>query len=97
MSDWYDAMLDQAFLKATRLRGVARRASIAQRRGSGLFCGFRKIGRVFNRLIRITDEVRNMLRRMDERRRLTELSPLERRDLGPHEVRQELNKWPWQH
>jgi hypothetical protein len=27
---------------------------------------------------------------------LSELSALERRDLGLHQVSQELNKWPWQ-
>jgi hypothetical protein len=39
----------------------------------------------------------DMLRRTGERRRLSELSILERRDLGLNEVHRELQKWPWQH
>jgi hypothetical protein len=37
-----------------------------------------------------------MFRRAEERRRLSELSLLEWRDLGLHHVRQELSKWPWE-
>jgi hypothetical protein len=40
--------------------------------------------------------ISNMLRRAGERRRLSELSSLERQDLGHHRVHDELNKWPWQ-
>ena len=47
-------------------------------------------------LIRLATEIRETLRRADERRTLAALSPLERQDLGLHQVRQELNKWPWQ-
>jgi Domain of unknown function (DUF1127) len=35
-------------------------------------------------------------RRAEQRRILSELTPLEWRDLGLHRVRQELNKWPWE-
>jgi hypothetical protein len=38
----------------------------------------------------------DVFRRAGERRRLSELSSLERRDLGLHQVDHELNKWPWQ-
>jgi hypothetical protein len=41
--------------------------------------------------------IRDLVRRLDERGRLAELSPLERRDLNPHRVDRELTKWPWQH
>jgi len=37
-----------------------------------------------------------MVRRADERRKLSGLSALEWRDLDIHRVRQELNKWPWE-
>jgi hypothetical protein len=48
-------------------------------------------------LKRIANGVFNMLRRAGERGRLSELSAPERRDLGHHRVRAELNKRPWQH
>jgi hypothetical protein len=44
----------------------------------------------------LASHVRNMLRRADERRSLSERSWCERQDLGLHQVNQELNKWPWQ-
>jgi hypothetical protein len=37
-----------------------------------------------------------MARRVGERHGLSELSSLERRDLGLHRVDEELSKWPWQ-
>jgi len=52
---------------------------------------------VGNALKRIANGIINMLRRAGERRRLSELSALERRDLGHHRVHDELNKRPWQH
>jgi uncharacterized protein YjiS (DUF1127 family) len=36
-----------------------------------------------------------IVRRVDERRKLSELSPSEWRDLGIHQVRKELTKRPW--
>jgi hypothetical protein len=39
--------------------------------------------------------IRNAVRRANERYRLSELSLLERRDLGSDRVDQELKKWPW--
>jgi hypothetical protein len=52
---------------------------------------------VGNALKRMANGVFNLLRRTGERRGLSELSALERRDLGQHRVHDELNKWPWQH
>jgi hypothetical protein len=40
--------------------------------------------------------IRDAARRANERYELSELSSLERRDLGSHQVDQELKKWPWQ-
>jgi hypothetical protein len=48
-------------------------------------------------LIGRVKEILETFRRAGERRRLSELTPLERRDLGLHQVREELNKWPWEH
>jgi len=48
-------------------------------------------------LIGRVKEIVETFRRADDRRRLSELTPLERQDLGLHQVREELNKWPWQH
>jgi hypothetical protein len=48
-------------------------------------------------LIGLAANICDVLRRTGERRRLSELSSLERRDLGLHEVHRELKKWPWQH
>jgi hypothetical protein len=47
-------------------------------------------------LIGLARQIRIMFRRATERRRLSELSPVERRDLGLHRVHQELSKWPWE-
>jgi hypothetical protein len=48
-------------------------------------------------LIGLAANICDMLRRTGERRSLSKLSSLERRDLGFHEVHRELKKWPWQH
>ena len=47
-------------------------------------------------LIGLARETSIMFRRARERHRLSELSPLERRDLGLHRVNRELNKWLWE-
>jgi hypothetical protein len=39
--------------------------------------------------------IRNAIRRASERDRLSQLSLLERRDVGSHRIDQELRKWPW--
>jgi hypothetical protein len=39
----------------------------------------------------------SMVQRAGERRRLSELSSLERQDLALDRVEAELRKWPWQH
>jgi hypothetical protein len=43
----------------------------------------------------VAEGIRNAVRRTNERYRLSELSLLERRDLGSDRVDQELKKWPW--
>jgi hypothetical protein len=72
------------------------RSSRDPRRGANRLFSVRNIGLAFDALVGGIAFARQMLRRLDERRELTELSALERRDLGPHRVRQELDKWPWQ-
>jgi hypothetical protein len=47
-------------------------------------------------LIGLAEDICEMSRRVDERRRLSELFPLEWRDLGVHRVSRELSKWPWE-
>ena len=47
-------------------------------------------------LIGLAKDICEMFRRADERRRMSELSPLEWRDLDVHRVRRELSKWPWE-
>jgi hypothetical protein len=39
---------------------------------------------------------RNAAQRANERYRLSELSRVEQRDMGLHQVAEELKKWPWQ-
>jgi hypothetical protein len=41
-------------------------------------------------------DICEICRRVDERRRLSELSFSEWQDLGVHQVRKEATKWPWQ-
>jgi hypothetical protein len=48
-------------------------------------------------LIGLAANICDMLRRTGERRKLSGLSSLERRDLGLHEGHRELKKRPWQH
>ena len=47
-------------------------------------------------LIAFANNMRDMFRRMDDRRCLFGLSALERRDIGLHRAHSELSKWPWQ-
>jgi hypothetical protein len=66
--------------------------------GSMFDHGFAKMAcLVGNALKRMANGILNLVRRAGERDRLSELSALERRDLGHHRVHDELNKWPWQH
>jgi uncharacterized protein YjiS (DUF1127 family) len=46
-------------------------------------------------LVGLAKGVCRIVRRIDERRKLSELSPCEWRDLGIHQVRKELTKRPW--
>jgi uncharacterized protein YjiS (DUF1127 family) len=47
-------------------------------------------------LVGLTKNVCEIFRRADERRRLSELSPYEWRDIGIHQVRKEFTKRPWE-
>ena len=48
-------------------------------------------------LVGLANGVCDIFRRVEERRRLSKLSPFEWRDLGIHEVRKEFVKWPWEY
>jgi uncharacterized protein YjiS (DUF1127 family) len=53
----------------------------------------RRFGRA---LASFAEDICELIRRADERRKLSELSLPDWRDLGIHQVREELLKRPWQ-
>jgi hypothetical protein len=56
-----------------------------------------KMPRLLSRaLAGLARDICEIWRRVDERRRLSELSFSEWQDLGVHQVRKEVTKWPWQ-